>query len=63
MCLKWYFRDQPHKFSETTAFSGKSSRNPPKRNPCLKVFLSHVEDKLFEITKQDLTYSNLSIEE
>ena len=63
MRLKWYFRDEPQEFSETPAFSTKSSGNPPKINPCLNLFLSHVEHKLLEITIQDLRYSNLFIEE
>ena len=62
MCLKWYFRDEIQEFSETLAFSTKSSWNPPEGQPCLKVFLSPVEHKLFEITKRDLRYSNLSKE-
>ena len=63
MCLKWYFRDETQEFSETPAFSTKSAWNPPKGHPCLEVFLSQVENELFEITKQDLRYSNLSKEE
>ena len=50
-------------FSETPVFSTKSSRNPSKGHPCLKVFLSQVENKLFKITKKGLRYSNLCKEE
>ena len=63
MRLKWYFRDKTQEFSETPAFSKKSTRNPPKGHPYLKVFLSQVENELFEIAKQNLRYSNLSKEE
>ena len=63
MRLKWYFRDETQEFSETPAFSTKSTWYPPKGHPCLEVFLSQVENELFEITKQDLRYSNLSKEE
>ena len=63
MRLKWYFRDETQEFSETPAFSTKSTRNPPKGHPCLEVFFSQVENELFEITKQDLRYSSLSKEE
>ena len=63
MRLKWYFRDETQEFSETPAFSTKSTWNPPKGHPCLEVFLSQVENELFQITKQDLRYSNLSKEE
>ena len=49
--------------SETPAFSTKSTWNPPKGHPCLEVFLSQVENDLFQITKEDLRYSNLSKEE
>ena len=62
MHLKWYFRDETQEFRETPAFSTKSTWNPPKGHPCLEVFLSQVENELFEITKQDLRYSNLSKE-
>ena len=63
MHLKWYFRDETQEFRETPAFSTKSTWNPPKGHPCLEVFLSQVENELFQITKQDLRYSNLSKEE
>ena len=43
--------------------STKSTRNPPKGHPCLEVLLSQAENDLFEITKQDLRYSNLPKEE
>ena len=41
----------------------KSTRNPPKGHSCLEVLLSQAENDLFEITKQDLRYSNLPKEE
>ena len=60
--IKWYFRDETQEFSETPALSTKSTWNPPKGHRCLEVFLSQVENDLFQITKQDLRYSNLSQE-
>ena len=59
MCLKWYFWDETQEFSETPAFSTKSTWNSLKGNPCLEVFFSQVENNLFEITEEDLGYSNL----
>ena len=44
-------------------FVNNCSRNPPKENPWLYVFLIQVEHELSEITKQVLWYSKLSIEE
>ena len=41
---------------ETPASPKKSTCNPSKGHPCLEVFLSQVENELFEITKQDLRY-------
>ena len=58
MRLKWYFRDETQEFSETPAFSIKSTWNPPKGQPSLAVFLIQAENELFQITKQDLRYSN-----
>ena len=63
MCLKWYLWDETQEFGETPAFSTKSTWNAPRGHPCLEVFLSQVENELFQITKQDLRYSNLSKEE
>ena len=63
MPLKCYFQDGTHEFSETPAFSTKSTWNLPKRHPCLEMILSQVENQLFQITKQNLRYSNLSNKE
>ena len=54
MRLKWYFWDERQQFSETPAFSTKSSRNPPRGHPCVEVFLVRLNTNSFEITKQDL---------
>ena len=61
--LRWYYRDETQEFSKTSAFSTKSTWNSPKGYPCLEVLLSQVVNELFEITKQDLMYSNLPKEE
>ena len=64
MRIKWHFRNEPSgNFSERPAFSPKSSWKPPLGHPNLEVFLSQVENKLFEITKEPTRYSNLSQEE
>ena len=60
MCLKLYFRDETQELSEIPA---KFTWNLRKGHPCLEVFLSQLENNLFEITKQELSYSNLSKEE
>ena len=44
-------------------FNPKSRWQPPQRHPCLEVFLSPVENELFELPKVDIKYSNLSREE
>ena len=54
MRLKWYFLDEWQQFSETPAFSAKSSRNPPRGHSCLEVFLVRLNTNSFEITKEDL---------
>ena len=54
MQLKWYFWDERQQFSETPAFSAKSSQNPPRGHSCLEVFLVRLNSNSFEITKQDL---------
>ena len=54
MHLKWYFWDERQEFSETPAFSTKSSRDPPIGHSCLEVFLVRLNTNSFEITKQDL---------
>ena len=54
MHLKWLFWDEWQEFSETPAFSTKSSQNPPIGHSCLEVFLVRLNRNSFEITKQDL---------
>ena len=44
-------------------FSPKSSWKPPLGHPNLEVFLSQVENELFEITEKPTRYSNLSQED
>ena len=51
MRLKWYFWDERQEFSETPAFSTKSSQNPPRGHPRLKLFLVRLNTNSFEITK------------
>ena len=64
MRIKWHFRNETSdNFSERPAFSPKSSWKPPLGHPNLDVFLSQVENELFEITKEPTRYSNLSQEE
>ena len=64
MRIKWHFRNEPSdNFSERPAFSPKSLWKPPLGHPNLEVFLSQVENELFEITKKPTRYSNLSQEE
>ena len=36
--LKWYFWDERQEFSETPAFSTKSSQSPPRVHSCIEVF-------------------------
>ena len=43
--------------------SPKSSWKPPECHPNLKVFLSHIENKLFKTVETTLAYSDLSEEE
>ena len=61
--LKMVFWDETQEFSETPAFSSKSTWKSPKGHSCLELFLSHVEHELFKITKQDLWYSKIFKEE
>ena len=61
--LKWHFRDESESFSEVPVFNLKSRWQPPQGHPCLEVFLSQVENELFELPKADIEYSNLSREE
>ena len=64
MRIKWHFRNESSdNFSEKPVFSTKSSWKPPLGHPNLKVFLSQVENELFEINKEPTRYSNLSQEE
>ena len=52
--LECYFWNQRQQFSDTRAFSTKSSRNPLRGHSCLEVFLVRLNTNSFEITKQDL---------
>ena len=62
--LKWFFRNESTpSFSETPAFKTKSSWNPPKGHPCLKLYLSQVEKELLELAVSHLGYSNFTKEE
>ena len=64
MRIKWHFGNEPpDNISERPAFSPKSLWKPPLGHPNLEVFLSQVENELFEITKEPTRYSNLSQEE
>ena len=64
MRIKWHFQSEPSdNFSERPAFSPKSLWKPPLGHLNLEVFLSQVENELFEITKEPTCYSNLSQEE
>ena len=64
MRIKWHFRNESSgNFSERLAFSPKSSWKPPLGHANLEVFLSQVENELFEIAKEPTRYSNLSQEE
>ena len=49
--LKWYFWDEQQEFSETPAFSIKSSQNPPRGHPSLELLLVRLNRNSFEITK------------
>ena len=63
MRLKWYFRNEPtYSFNERPSFTTKSSWKPPKGNPSLELFLSHIEKELSEVCKSNLGYSNFSKE-
>ena len=53
MKIKWHFQNEPSdNFSEKPTFSPKSSWKPPLRHPNFEVFLSQVENELFEIIKE-----------
>ena len=62
--IKSHFRNEPSdNFSERPAFLPKSLWKLPLVHPNLEVFLSQVENELFEITKEPTRYSDLSQEE
>ena len=61
--LKWHFRDESENFSEVSVFTLKSRWQSTQGYPCLEVFLSQVENELFELPKADIKCSNLSREE
>ena len=64
MSIKWHFRNKPSdNFSERLAFSSKSSWKSTLSHSNLEVFLSQLENELFQITKETTRYSNLSQEE
>ena len=63
MRLKCHFRDESENFIEVTVFNPKSRWQPPQGHPCLEVFLSQVENELFELPKAVIKYSNPSREE
>ena len=61
MRTKSYFKNKPTKeVSNIPAFSPKSTWTPPNGHPNLKVYLSHIENEVFKIPKEQLGYSNLS---
>ena len=49
-------------FSKVPVFNPKSRWPPPQGHPCLEVFLSQVENELFELPKAVIKYSNPSRE-
>ena len=64
MRIKWHFRNEPSdNFSERPAFSPESSWKPPLGHPNLEMFLSQVENELYEMTKEPTCYSNFSHKE
>ena len=64
MRIKWHFRNESSdNFSERPDFSPEASQKPQLGHPKLEVFLSQVENELFEITKEPSRYFNLSQEE
>ena len=58
MRLKWFFLCEP-----TSSFSETPSLRTPKGHPCLEVYLSQVEEELFELAVSHLGYSNFTKEE
>ena len=64
MRTKRHFRNEPTKeFSETPAFSPKSTWKPPIAHPNVEVFISQIEHEIFKEVQTPLGYSNLSKEE
>ena len=64
MRTKWHFRNEPNpEFSETPAFSPKSTWKPPMGHPNVEVFLSQIEHEIFKEVQSPLGYLNLSKEE
>ena len=61
--LKQHFRNESENISEVPVFNPKSRQQLPQDHPCLEVFLSQVENELFELPEADIKYSNLSREE
>ena len=62
--IKWHFQNElSENFIERPVFSPKSSWKLPLGHPNLGVFLSQVENELFELTKEPTRYSDLSQEE
>ena len=61
MRTKWYFRNELTKdFSNIPVFSPKFTWMPPNEHQNLDVYLSQIENKVFEIPKEQLGYSDLS---
>ena len=61
---KWFFRNEPsYDFSEVPAFKPKSLWTPPAGYPCVQIFLSKLEGKLFSFLPVKPQSYNLSKEE
>ena len=61
MHTKWFFRNEPTlEFSQTQAFSPKSTWQPAKG---LEVFLCELEKEIFKISTEHCRYSDTSREE
>ena len=64
MRTKWHFRNEPTpEFSETPAFSPKSTWKPSMGHPNVEVFLNQIIHDIFKEAQSPLGYSNLSKEE
>ena len=61
MRLKWNFWDKSESLSEVPVFAPKWQL--PQGHPCLEVFLSQIENELFELPQADNKNSNLWREE